>query len=112
MIAIPFPINSREYNLFIGLDDENIGRIRGHDPAEFVTDKLAPHLKSLRLNTVIVGYANAEDIARVKEILDGDKGFRSYREAVEFLSRFQTEVWPVGIHFYGLEGESPEGLAQ
>jgi hypothetical protein len=84
MILIPFQINAREYNVFIALDDQSLERIGAYDPAQVQAQEMGGAFRHLKLKTVLVGYANEEDVQRVLKIIrrDGDP-----REALQFLSR-------------------------
>lgn len=83
MIIIPFALNSREYSVFVALDDTGIDRITKYDPAEVDFNTLPYQFRNKRLSKVIVGYATAEDIQHVLKLsAEGKIG-----EGLEYLSR-------------------------
>ena len=83
MQIIPFQIDADRYNLFVILEDTNIDRIKLYDPAEFETAKLPPEWQARKLNLVLIGYANAEDVIQVRRFVAAGNP----HAALEYLSR-------------------------
>ena len=83
MMVIPFQISERAYNVFILLEDENVQRIKKYDPAQWEPKKMGGIWSNLRLNTVLIGYANAVDAAKVLQLAQSGKT----DEALKMLSR-------------------------
>jgi hypothetical protein len=89
MYTVPFQINSREYSIFIVLEDENIERMKAYDPAQLNLITMGPHWKHLRIRDIHVGYAAAADIKLVTDLIQDNKA----AEALAFLSRgFRREL--------------------
>ena len=84
MMVIPFQINPQEFSLFVALDPEGVGRIEEHDPAQVDMRKLPRVWQGLRLCIILIGYATADDMAHVMEMLSsgGDS-----EKALKYLSR-------------------------
>lgn len=84
MQLIPFEVEKGRYNVFVVLEDANVYRIlKDYDPAQFSVLKLPPEWQARKLDTVIIGYANPQDLERVaKLIAQGDA-----TAALAYLSR-------------------------
>ena len=83
MQLIPFEISTGIYNVFVVLEDTNVKRIHGNDPAQFAVSKLPPEWQARRLDTVIIGYANPHDLERVRLLIAQGNA----ASALEYLSR-------------------------
>lgn len=83
MIVIPFSLNTREYSVFVALDDDGMGRIKQYDPAQVDFATMPPEFRNKRLSKVIVGYATAEDIQHILKLSNEGK----MGEGLEYLSR-------------------------
>jgi len=65
MIVIPFQINKSEYSILIALEEENLTRMKKYDPAELSVDKLPSDMRKLKLKTIHLCYATAEDAGQM-----------------------------------------------
>lgn len=83
MILIPFKINEKEFNIFCVLQADNLERIREYDPAQIQPYKLGPEWDNLKLDTVIIGFANNRDLQRVQSLI----AVGQTEEALKHLSR-------------------------
>lgn len=83
MQLIPFVTEQGRYNVFVVLEDTNVERIKGHDPAQFSTAKLPPEWRARKLDTVIIGYANPHELDRVRTLIAQGNA----ASALEYLSR-------------------------
>lgn len=83
MQIIPFKTEPGRYNLFVILEDANVERIKQYDPAQFDARKLPEEWHACTLDVIIIGYANAHDIAKVRELI----GRGAAASAMEYLSR-------------------------
>lgn len=61
MLVLPFQISETEYNVVVILEDENIERIKEHDPAEIHTKLFADKFASRELKGVMVAYASPSE---------------------------------------------------
>jgi hypothetical protein len=83
MQLIPFRIDAERYNVFVVLEDDNVKRIKGHDPAQFDVTKLPAEWHALKLNIVLIGYANEHELANVRRMIARGQA----AAALEYLSR-------------------------
>jgi len=83
MILIPFQINENEYNIFCALQIDNLERIQKYDPAQIQPHKLGKEWDALKLNTVLIGFANNRDLQRVQAWVAAGQP----DEALKYLSR-------------------------
>src|SRR5262245_5640908 len=83
MQAIPYRLNEDEYNVCLILEDENVARIKDHDPAELIISYLPEEWRQLRLNTVIITYASGGDLLEMRKLLDAGE----IKQALRFLCR-------------------------
>ena len=83
MLSIPVQLNETEYVLIIALQDANIERIKQHDPAEVVPEKLGGNWAKLTLKQIHITYATEEDERTITAL------FRegNVRDAVRFMRR-------------------------
>jgi hypothetical protein len=65
MTTIAFQVSPTEFNVFVCLKDDNLARIRAYDPAEIDAAKFLPYA-SLKMRTVIVGYATDAEEAELQ----------------------------------------------
>lgn len=86
MLLIPIRVDAQSYDLFVALQDDNLERIRQHDPCDARLHTLGDYQR-LRLREVIVGYASPEDGQALLEM--AARGASS-GEAVALLSRGYT----------------------
>ena len=83
MLAIPFQINSTDYNVFVALEQDNIDRMKAYDPAQLEPLKLGMPWVGMRLNVVIIGFAMASDVEEAQRLAATGKG----HEIPKLLSR-------------------------
>lgn len=67
MMTVPLQVDSANYDLFIILEDENLERLKKHDPAEIVRKNLGAHWLHLRIRNVLILYATADETRRLSE---------------------------------------------
>lgn len=96
MHLVPFKINDETYNLFIVLEEKNITRMKGYDPAQVNITKMPPEWLGLKLGTIIIGYGTKEDIKQFEHLLNSG----APAAALEWLSR--------GFAFRPREGDNDE----
>lgn len=84
MMILPFRTTADgEYALFVVLEKENVDRMRIHDPAEVLSKNLGPAWQGLRMDAVIIAYANPEEAKQFTELCQAGKPL----EAMKLLSR-------------------------
>lgn len=83
MKIVPFQVGPDSCNVFVILEDDNIERMKQYDPAQVALAKLPPVWQRLRVDTIIVGYANAQDLERVRSLMQTGEG----ASALSYLSR-------------------------
>lgn len=80
MFALPLQVSETDYALYVFLEDENLERMRKHDPAVVATAHLGPSFNHrLHLREVVVGYSTADDLARVMELCKAGKPLDALR---------------------------------
>ena len=83
MLSIPVRLNETEYVLFIALQDANIERIKQHDPAEVVPEKLGGDWATLTLKQIQITYATESDERTITDLVrEGN-----VRDAIRFMRR-------------------------
>ena len=70
MLTIPIQRSASEFDLYVVLEDENLKRIRDYDPCEIATSKLGPIWNAMRLRTVCLYFATADEIKVLTSIQD------------------------------------------
>jgi len=83
VLLLPFQLNDREYSVFVVLQDDNLSRLREHDPAEVNIGKMGQPWSALKLRDVIIGYASETDTADVYRLCEANRS----DEALKYLSR-------------------------
>ena len=63
MFTIPFQVSATHYRVVVILTDNNLDRMREHDPAAFLTENLGAPFRNLRLEGFAVAYADAAEQA-------------------------------------------------
>ena len=92
--VIPFRISDDRYNVFIALEEKNLARMKGYDPAQFRSSLLPREWQAYTLDTVLIGYATEKDLAQVRFLIESG----APAAALEFLSR--------GFEFDPKQGDS------
>lgn len=99
MMIVPFQISKTEYSIVVLLENDNMERIREHDPAEITIKKLPPEWTRLKLNAVLITYLGPEEKDRFLALCDDDR--------VQQALRFATRGWRYrpdqGDHDHGPE---------
>lgn len=67
MLAIPVCFAEGLYTLFVVLEEENLERMKAHDPVFIETPKLGSPWCDMRLYGVGIVHASAEDLAKANE---------------------------------------------
>lgn len=71
MMAVPYQINAREFDVFVILEDENIKRIKEYDPAEIIKKSFPRGYHNLEMRNLIIAYATSEELKEVMECKTG-----------------------------------------
>ena len=82
MLSLPVKVSDTEMDLFVILEDDNIERIKQHDPAEIVRRNLGP-MSRFTIRNVVIAYAGKEDLATVMPMFENGNP----NEAMRHLSR-------------------------
>lgn len=61
MMVLPLQISETEYSTVVILEDENIERIKQHDPAEVHTKLLIDQFSSRELKSVMIAYVSPSE---------------------------------------------------
>jgi hypothetical protein len=65
MMTIPLQVDRSSFHLFIVLEEENIDRLKEHDPAEVMFEKLGEPWVFLHCSRVNILFASAEEAMRL-----------------------------------------------
>lgn len=82
MQAIPVKVSDKEFDLFVILEDENLERMKAHDPAELVKSHMG-RWAEMAIRNVIIAYASADDLRTVHDLCRGG----DVTGALRFLAR-------------------------
>jgi hypothetical protein len=66
VILIPIGVPGERYVLLVVLQDDNLERMRQHDPCDVRMHNLGPTWLNTKLEEVVVAYANAEESAEAE----------------------------------------------
>lgn len=82
MLVIPFDVpgtNHKQYSVFVVLQDENWSRMTQYDPAEVPIARLGMPWVTKTLKDVVIGYANATDLAEVQRHVTAGEPMKALR---------------------------------
>ena len=73
MIAIPLAVAPGQFDLIVVLEDENLERIRDHDPAEQDVLRLPDVWRRQRVRRIQIGYLTPDEMREGMERLESDR---------------------------------------
>lgn len=82
MMALPLPISEREFDLLVVLEQENLDRMRAHDPGEVIKSSMGGPWAAMQMRNVILAYLPPEERTQFLELMAED-----VNAAVQWLSR-------------------------
>jgi hypothetical protein len=108
MLIMPVQVTPGEYSIFVILEDDNIARIKEHDPAEVNIHKLGSQWSKLRLRDVVIGYlAPGADTREFHRLI----GERKMKEALKHLShgfRYRPEAGDHDANYFSIKPDESE----
>lgn len=69
MLMIPLKTSATSFDLFVILEDENIERLKEHDPAEILPGNCGPAFNGLGLRSVQICYLSPGEVEEAVDLL-------------------------------------------